>query len=436
MAVQIPYVMDAQMTDIPVDGILDKILIFRNNALNLESKTLTRKVGTLGAILIVGKGDNFTDFDQISGLESIPGATETVKHVMKNVTLTGLGSNDLDINALTLVNLDATHEFDKITVNDSQDDGIEIFGGSVKMSNITVQDALDDYFDTDHGHSGDIINLNLIQTDGSKGKSLVECGNSKGSTTTKFVNLSYKKAYNSSSYVNNGSDKKFNIKSGSQVVINDVTLTEPQDELPLAPGPLPCFHEDVELLCYDEVEEKEVYKKVKDILVGDLVKTFACENMYSRVKYHRIRYLNEVEMDRDLDILYQHKEHNDIKITGRHSMIYDKGGALNYSGKTDRFVEGRYAKFFYNKIKPLQCMDKISTLPVHMDENFEPYKDTVPYVHMICVENTRPNVSVGLYLKNGLYCESTNEYEMRNFGNAIVDYEPRVQNNLSQQLNL
>ena len=81
-------------------------------------------------------------------------------------------------------------------------------------------------------------------------------------------------------------------------------------------------------------------------------------------------------------------------------------------------------------------MDKISTLPVHMDKNFEPCKDTVPYVHMICVENVRPNVSVGLYLKNGLYCESTNEYEMRNFGNAIVDYEPRVQNNLSQQLNL
>ena len=31
-----PFIMDAQMSDIPEDGILDKILIFRNNALNLS----------------------------------------------------------------------------------------------------------------------------------------------------------------------------------------------------------------------------------------------------------------------------------------------------------------------------------------------------------------------------------------------------------------
>ena len=164
---------------------------------------------------------------------------------------------------------------------------------------------------------------------------------------------------------------------------------------------------------------------MKDVAVGDLVKTFACENMYSKVKHHKIRYLDEVPLDKDLDILYQHKQHNDIKITGRHSMIYDKGGALKYSGKTDTFLDDRYAKFFYNKIKPLQCMDKISTLPVHMDENFEPCKDTVPYVHMICVENIRPNVSVGLYLKNELYCESCNEVEMSDSDKRIKDYDPR-----------
>ena len=200
----------------------------------------------------------------------------------------------------------------------------------------------------------------------------------------------------------------------------------PVPPTPVPPAPIPCFHKDVELLCYDELEKKEIYKKVKDVAVGDLVKTFACENMYSKVKYHKIRYLDEEPLDKDLDILYQHKQHNDIKITGRHSMIYDKGGALNYSGKTDRFLEDRYAKFFYNKIKPLQCMDKISTLPVHMDENFEPCKDTVPYVHMICVENVRPNVSVGLYLKNELYCESCNEVEMGSSDERIKDYDALV----------
>ena len=232
----IDSVMDAEMSDIPEDGVLDKILIFRENALDLEDRMLSRKEGTLGAILVVGQADSsygdFTDFKQVSGLESIAPATKTVKHVMKNVTLTGLGSNELDINALTLVNLNDTHEFDEIALINAQDDGIEIFGGSVNMSNITVQDAVDDYFDTDHAHTGTITNLNLIQTDSTKGKSLIECGNSNGTTATKFVYLTYNGGYDVSSYQNNGSVKNFNIKSGSVVTINGETFTSGIDKLP------------------------------------------------------------------------------------------------------------------------------------------------------------------------------------------------------------
>ena len=82
------------------------------------------------------------------------------------------------------------------------------------MSNITVQDAVDDYFDTDHAHTGTITNLNLIQTDSNKdkGKSLVECGKSNGTTKTKFVNLTYDGGNDASAYTKNGYDLKFNIK--------------------------------------------------------------------------------------------------------------------------------------------------------------------------------------------------------------------------------
>ena len=230
---EVQYLMDAKTSDLPSDGVLDKIFIFRNNALNIKNRTFTRKEGTLGAILIVGNDDknygNFTDFDQIPGLKAIPPANKKVKHSMESIVLNGLGNNEKDINALTLVNLDNSHMFNDITVNDSQDDGIEIFGGSVNMSNIKVHNALDDYFDTDHGHSGTITNLNLNQKDGSKGKSLIECGKSKGTTQTKFVNLTYKGGYDTSSYKNNGSDKNFNIKSGSSVSINGQLLTEPTD---------------------------------------------------------------------------------------------------------------------------------------------------------------------------------------------------------------
>jgi hypothetical protein len=225
------FIMDAKMSDIPENGELDKIYIFREYPLHLINRILTRKEGTLGAILVVGQGSNFTDFKQVSGLESIAGATKNVIHRIENVTLDGLGNNDLDINALTLVNLDDTNYLNGITVMNSQDDGIEIFGGSVNMSNIIVQDSLDDQFDTDYGHVGIIDHLSLVQTNSNIGKSLIECGNKNGTTTTIFKGLTFNNGLDFSKYSNNGSDKNFNIKPGSSVRINGVLLTEPQDTL-------------------------------------------------------------------------------------------------------------------------------------------------------------------------------------------------------------
>ena len=226
------YIMDAKTSDIPTNGILDKIYIFRNYPLNLEGVTIDGTTGP-GAILIIGRGNSyFTDFNNIPGLEKIAPATIQVKHTMKNVTLRNLGINLLDINALTLVNLDNTHTFDNITVINSQDDGIEIFGGNVNMSNITIENAIDDYFDTDNGHSGTITNLILRQTDSSIGKSLIECGNNDGSTTTTFTNVTYMdNGTDFSAYTNNSSDLRFNIKTGSSVKINGTTYTAPTDTL-------------------------------------------------------------------------------------------------------------------------------------------------------------------------------------------------------------
>ena len=226
------YKLDATMDDIPNDGVLDKLLIFRNNPLNIENKSLIKKQGTLGSILVIGDGsNNFTDFNNVPGLETIEPANAKINHKMKNVTLIGLGDNDNDINALTLVNLDKNNTFENIHVINSQDDGIEIFGGTVDMSNITIQDAKDDYFDTDTGHSGTITNLNLIQIDPSNGMSLIECGGA-SATTTKFVNVKYKDPRSVDGYTNNSSDKNFNIKNGSTVMINDVSLSDATDTLP------------------------------------------------------------------------------------------------------------------------------------------------------------------------------------------------------------
>ena len=211
--------MDAQMSDIPQDGEIDKLMIFRNYPLDLQDRKLTKTPGTLGAIMVIGQAipdfGNFTDLENVYGLNEIAPANGVVPHKMKNVVLNGLGNNtdNKDINCLTLINLgNDGHEFDDIEVIESQDDGIEIFGGSVNMSNITISNAHDDYFDTDYGHSGTIDGLKLYQSSRYKGKSLIECGNKKGSTTTIFKNVTFNDNFDVSSYVNNGSDKNFNIK--------------------------------------------------------------------------------------------------------------------------------------------------------------------------------------------------------------------------------
>ena len=73
------YVLDAQMSDIPDDGELDKLLIFRKYALDLQDMTLTKKPNTLGAIMVVGRDipDNkltnrrFIDLAAVYGLSLI-----------------------------------------------------------------------------------------------------------------------------------------------------------------------------------------------------------------------------------------------------------------------------------------------------------------------------------------------------------------------------
>lgn len=59
------FLMDAKMSNIPLNGELDRIYIFRNYPLVLENRELTRKKGTLGSILIISQGDSFTDFSMV-----------------------------------------------------------------------------------------------------------------------------------------------------------------------------------------------------------------------------------------------------------------------------------------------------------------------------------------------------------------------------------
>jgi hypothetical protein len=77
---------------------------------------------------------------------------------------------DKEINGLSLVAVGRGTTIDNVSVLRSDDDCIELWGGSVNLSNCSTEYCTDDQFDTDDGYSGRVTNLTILQhTDGNAG---------------------------------------------------------------------------------------------------------------------------------------------------------------------------------------------------------------------------------------------------------------------------
>ena len=71
---------------------------------------------------------------------------------------------DKEVNGLSLCGVGSGTTINNITVTDSADDGIEIWGGNVNLSDISITGAMDDSFDVDSGYIGTVTNLTVTQT--------------------------------------------------------------------------------------------------------------------------------------------------------------------------------------------------------------------------------------------------------------------------------
>ncbi|MDZ7831671.1 MAG: hypothetical protein U5L07_07950 [Desulfobacterales bacterium] len=107
--------------------------------------------------------------------EFVPGSTDAADNsgVLRYVEILNSGitmEQDKEINGLSLVGVGSGTTVDHVTVKRSDDDGIEIWGGTVNLSNCTVEYTTDDQFDIDDGYSGTVTNLTINQvTDGNAG---------------------------------------------------------------------------------------------------------------------------------------------------------------------------------------------------------------------------------------------------------------------------
>ncbi len=149
---------------IMAEGTVDKPIVF-------TSLADTKAVGLWGGVTIIGNAGN----DQVNAYEVnsefVAGATDMADNsgVLKYVKILNSGitmEQDKEINGLSLVGVGSGTVIDNITVDFSDDDGVEAWGGTVNMSNITISNCTDDHFDIDDGYSGTVTNLKITQTSG------------------------------------------------------------------------------------------------------------------------------------------------------------------------------------------------------------------------------------------------------------------------------
>ncbi|MDF1877199.1 hypothetical protein JHD47_05155 [Sulfurimonas sp. SAG-AH-194-L11] len=74
-----------------------------------------------------------------------------------------------EINGLSMVGVGSGTTVENLTVNKSDDDCVEIWGGTVNLTNVDVSECSDDHFDIDDGYAGTVTNLKVVQTTGYSG---------------------------------------------------------------------------------------------------------------------------------------------------------------------------------------------------------------------------------------------------------------------------
>lgn len=73
-------------------------------------------------------------------------------------------ATDLEINGLSLAGVGSGTTVDHITITNSSDDCLEIWGGTVNVSNIDMTNCQDDFFDLDYGYVGNANNITVTAT--------------------------------------------------------------------------------------------------------------------------------------------------------------------------------------------------------------------------------------------------------------------------------
>jgi hypothetical protein len=155
-------------------------------------------------------------------------------------------------------------------------------------------------------------------------------------------------------------------------------------------------------LCYEAntlililENEEEVYKKVSELKVGDLVKTY--KQGYKKIKLFRSFKYKPLDINNDLNLLYKHKE-NGVVVTGGHSILVDE---LTEQEKVNNLKHYGFNQTIEDKKLLLACSsDKF--------EKIDDYREEYNLCHF-SLESDNPKEHFGVYITDGILSESCPE---------------------------
>ncbi|MEA3433685.1 MAG: right-handed parallel beta-helix repeat-containing protein [Campylobacterota bacterium] len=151
------------------EGTESEPIIFTSSAVAVDSEEAA--VGQWGGLTIIGNAGNaqVQPYEVNTAFVAGQGQDTDNSGVLKHVKILNSGitmAEDKEINGLSFVGVGSGTVVENITVDNSDDDGVEIWGGTVNLTNVTITNCTDDHFDIDDGYSGTVKNLNITQTSG------------------------------------------------------------------------------------------------------------------------------------------------------------------------------------------------------------------------------------------------------------------------------
>ena len=182
------------------DGTVDEPIIFTSLTALIDPSLAG--TGQWGGLTILGDAPtNHTDpvyeVDSSEPDYAFGGTNDTDNSgILRNVQILNSGKvvgADVEINGLSLAGVGSGTVVENILVENSADDCIEIWGGTVNVTNATMVNCLDDSFDLDYGYTGTATNIRVQQKEVAHAGFEISSGGSLPMTSPTIINFSITK---------------------------------------------------------------------------------------------------------------------------------------------------------------------------------------------------------------------------------------------------